>query len=281
MVFRIAIVQMNVVNDEIDANLAHFEELLEQAAASGAELVVFPEDCVSGTSARITEFADTDGAYRETMQQFAAKYAIDLVPGSQLERDGDGRIYNTAYYIDRDGAVLGRYRKVNLWLSEKPFATRGDGATVCDTRFGRVGLAICWDLAFPDHFGEMFQQRAEIAVCPSSWCLEDAGPGLAHNPTAERLLIDSCCVARAIENEMVMVFGNRAGAWQGRTGPCTAAGHSQVAVPFAGRIGILRHNGEAILLTDVDTSILADAEAAYEIKKDRLATEATESTETA
>ena len=270
MRFRIALVQMNVLNDQPDANLARFEELLREAAESGAELVVFPENCLSGVGVGITERADTDGSYRETMRRLAAAYGVDLIPGSQPERESDGRTFNTTYYIDRGGAVLARYRKVHLWVSEKAYATPGEGAAVADTRFGRVGLAICWDLAFPELFREMFRRRAEIVVCPACWCLEDAGSGQRHDPNAEQSFIDACCTARAFENEMVLVFCNAAGAWEGSRGLSTSAGHTQVAVPFLGAAARLDDNGEAILVHEVDTAILAEAERSYEIRKDLL-----------
>jgi len=270
MAVRIALVQMDVLNDQPDANLARFEKRLREAAESGAELVVFPENCVSGGGARITDLADAHGSYRQTMQRLAAAYRVDLVPGSQHEREPDGKTFNTTYYIDRGGEVLARYRKVNLWVSEKTYVTPGDRTTVCDTRFGRVGLAICWDLAFPEPFRDMFHQQARLAVCPSSWCLEDAGSGQRHNHAAEQLLIDACCSARAIENEMALAFCNRAGARQGRKGPSTSAGHTQLALPFIGPAAILEHNREAVLLHDLDTDILDEAERSYEIRKDLL-----------
>ena len=269
MTFTIALAQLEVAQYDIDANVAKAEEHIRQAVGAGAELVVFPEDFVTGVGAEMTKYADADGAYRETFRKLAAKYAVDLVPGSWLEREG-GRFFNTAYYVDRAGEVLARYRKVHLWLSEKPFATPGDGPAVAATRFGTVGLAICWDLAFPELFRQMFHQRCDIVVCPSCWCLEDAGTGRRHNPRAEQLLIDSSCTARAFENEMAVVFCNVAGRWNGSRGPCTSAGHTQVAVPFVGPAAMLEHNQEAVLLHEVDTAILADAEQSYEIKKDLL-----------
>ena len=270
MQFKVAVVQFEVEQYRPEANIARAEEHIRAAAgAAGAELVVLPEDCLTGVGPKMTDVADTDGTYRETFRRLAAKYAVDLVPGSCLEEDG-GKLFNTTYYIDASGEVLARYRKVHLWLTEKPRVTPGDEAVVCDTRFGRVGLAICWDLAFPEHFREMFHQRAEIVVCPACWCLEDAGPGRRHNPNTEQLLIDSCCYARAVENEIIVIFCNVAGEWAGRKGPSTSAGHTQVAVPFVGAAAILPHNREAILLHDVDTAILAEAETSYEIKKDLL-----------
>lgn len=269
MQFKVAAVQFEVAQYEPEANVAGAEKRIDEAAGAGAELVVFPEDLVTGVGGRITEYVDTDGAYRETFQALAAKYAVDLVPGSCLEKEG-GRIFNTTYYIDAGGRVLARYRKVHLWLGEKPYATPGEGPVVVESRFGKVGLAICWDLAFPELFREMFRKGVEIVICPACWSLQDSGAGRRHNPQAEQMFIDSCCAARAFENEIVLVFCNVAGEWQGRTEPCVSAGHTQITVPFVGPAAILEHNQEAVLLHEVDTAILAEAETSYEIKKDLL-----------
>jgi len=267
--FKIALVQFETRQYAPGDNLKKAEEFVEEAADSGADIIVFPEDFITGVGPKMTEFADHEGKCREAFRKLAKKHAVDLVPGSVIESEDD-KLFNTTYYIDSDGEVLGRYRKVNLWLSEKPWATRGDTAIVCDTRWGKVGLCICWDLAFPELFIAMFAQRADIVICPSCWAYQDAGTGTQHNPNSERVFVDSLCAARAFENEIVVAFCNTAGSWDGSRGPCESIGRSQVAMPFIGPAAVLDHNREEMLLCDVDTAILAEAEKSYEIKKDLL-----------
>ncbi|HUT34505.1 MAG TPA: carbon-nitrogen hydrolase family protein [Planctomycetota bacterium] len=264
---KLALVQFQVEPHAPEANLAKAERFVAQAAAAGAELVVFPEYFVTGPLGNRKDLADADGRYRAAFQAMAKGHGVDLVPGSIAESEG-GRFHNTAYYIASDGSVPGRYRKVNLWVSEKLWVTPGEGAVVCDTRFGRVGLAICWDLAFPELFRDMLRQGAEIVVCPSCWCFEDAGAGQRHNPRAEELFVDSLCVARAFENEVAVAFCNVAGEFDTPGGRRHSMGHSQVAVPFKGAVALLGHSDEAMLVAEIDTSILSDAESAYEIRKD-------------
>ena len=91
---------------------------------------------------------------------------------------------------------------------------------------------------------------------------------MRHNPEAEVAFVDSLCVARAFENEIVLAFCNAAGAFEGSKGACHSIGHSQVAVPFVGPAALLAHSREEILLCQVDTAILAEAEASYEIRSD-------------
>ena len=267
MVFTIALVQAETKQYEPEANLAKAEETAERAASEGAHIVVFPEDFVTGPIGGRRELADREGRYREAFRELARRCRVDLVPGSIIEEEG-GRFHNTTYYINSRGEVLARYRKVNLWIGEKRWATPGDGAVVCDTRWGRVGLAICWDLAFPELFRQMVAQGVEIVLCPSCWSFEDAGAGLRHNPRAEVAFVDSLCVARAFEHEIALAFCNVAGAFEGTEGTCRSIGHSQVALPFKGAVAKLDHDREEMLLCEVDTAILAEAESSYEIRKD-------------
>ena len=267
MRFTIALVQFETAQHAPGDNLAKAERLAADAARAGADLVVFPEDFVTGPIPTRSDLADPDGRHRAAFQQLARRHAVDLVPGSVIEREGD-RLYNTTYYIDRRGQVLARYRKVNLWVGEKPWCTPGEGAVVCDTRWGRTGLAICWDLAFPELFRAMLARDVAVVICPSCWCYEDAGAGMRHNPKAEVAFVDSLCVARAFENEIVLAFCNAAGAFEGSRGTCHSIGHSQVAVPFVGPAALLAHSREETLLCEVDTAILAEAEASYEIRGD-------------
>lgn len=100
----------------------------------------------------------------------AVKYNLDVVPGTLIERDPkDGRVYNTAYYIDRSGEILLSYRKVHLWHPERKYLTKGEsGYGTCKNRFGiEVGLCVCWDIAFPEVFRELaLKQNAQLIIAP-------------------------------------------------------------------------------------------------------------------
>ena len=266
---RTAVVQFKFTHHKPEISLARAETFVKKAAARHADVVVFPEDFLTGPLLGRLELADGEGRYRNAFCRLARRYHLDIVGGSVIEKER-GRFFNTCYYVDRSGRVLGRYRKVNLWLTEKPWVTPGKSAVVFDTRWGRAGLAICWDLAFPELFRDMFQKRVQVVFCPACWSFEDAGTGVRHNPKAEVVFIDSACVARAFENEMAMVFCNVARSWKGRTMTLYSAGRSQVTLPFKGAVGMVRSNREDMLVSDLDLSILDEAEKSYEIKKDRL-----------
>ncbi|HEX7733773.1 MAG TPA: carbon-nitrogen hydrolase family protein [Ktedonobacteraceae bacterium] len=269
MQIKIAVVQFEIAQFDAGSNLAKAEQFIQQAVEQQAELIVFPEDFVLGPLNGRGDLADFDGQYARHFQALARKYEIDIVPGSIVEGDASG-LYNTAYYIDHTGTILGRYRKVNLWLSERSYIDPGQQAIVCETRFGKLGLAICWDLAFPELFRAMLAEGAQIVLCPSYWCYEDAGVGLQHDPNSDIKFVDALCIARAFEQEIILVYANAAGTLDLGDGSehGTLLGHSQVTVPFKGVLHICEHNREEMFLQTVDTAILADAEIAYEIRSD-------------
>lgn len=269
MQVKVAVVQFEIVQYEPQENLAKAEEFIRQAALSGAELIVFPEDFIMGPLNERVDLADFDQEYVKHFQQLAKQYSIDIVPGSIIEGDEEG-LYNTAYYIDHRGDILGRYRKINLWLPERSYVTAGKDTCVIPTRFGKVGLIICWDLMFPEIFRAMVAEDVEIVICPSYWCLEDAGRGQQFNRFAEVTLVNALCITRAFEHEIVLIYANAAGKKMTEESTSTLIGQSQITVPFQGVLDIAMHNQELMFIQNIDTSILQIAEESYEIRSDLL-----------
>lgn len=267
MQLSIAVVQFEIEQFAPERNLAKAERYISGAAAQGADIIVFPEDFITGPLFARRELADSEQKYARHFQQLAATYKIDIVSGSIIERDGDG-LHNTAYYIDHTGKILGRYRKVNLWLTERCYLKAGQTPVVCSTRFGKIGLAICWDLAFPELFRAMIAQQGEIVICPSYWSYEDAGPGLRHDGESEAKFVDALCTCRAFEQQIILVYANGAGELNTEGARGTLIGRSQVTAPFKGPLQHCAHNRETMFIQPVDTAILADAEVAYEIRAD-------------
>jgi predicted amidohydrolase len=265
MPVKIAVVQFEILQFAPEANLKKAERFIREASTE-AQIIVFPEDFVVGPLHGRKEFIDHDGRYVKHFQQLAATYNIDIVAGS-IPEGYNGDLYNTTYYIDRAGTIRGSYRKVNLWLSERSYITPGKEICVFDTGYGKVGLIICWDLMFPEIFRAMVKQGVEIVICPSYWCLEDAGVGIKHDEQAEIKLVNALCVTRAFENEVVLVYANAAGTVGDEENTSILIGQSQITLPFKGAVRSLHHNQEAMFIQEVDTSILADAEIAYQIKQ--------------
>lgn len=262
----IAVVQCEIAQYEPEANLRKMAGFVVEASAAYADVIVFPEDAITGPISGERQFVDFAGKYVHYFQRLARQYVIDIVPGSIIEGDSDGW-YNTTYYISSDGTVTGKYRKVHLWHPERAYLTSGDAFPVFDTKHGKVGLLICWDLIFPEAFRAMVKQGVELVFCPSYWCFEDAGIGVTHNAQAEVVVVNALCIARAFENGIVLVFANAANGSKSDLNE-NLIGQSQITVPFKGVLTRLDHAQEAMFLRSVDTAILRDAETVYTIRSD-------------
>lgn len=125
------------------------------------------------TDPRWEEQAGQSAKYLSSYQSLAKELNICLVPGTIIEKhaapDGSNLFYNTAYFISNDGSVLGRYRKKNIWHPERPHLTSSgmESHAAIDTPIGRVGMLICWDLAFPEAFRELIADGAELVIIPT------------------------------------------------------------------------------------------------------------------
>src|SRR3989338_6809815 len=210
MKFKIVVVQFNIKQFSPNENLNKAEKFIKSASKARANVIIFPEDFVTGPLIRRTEFADFNGKYIKHFQNLAKKYSIDIVSGSWIEGSSKG-LFNTSYYIDSNGKIKGRYRKINLWIPERHYLTPGNDISVFNTKYGKVGLIICWDLAFPEIFRKMVKKGVNIVFCPSYWCKEDAGVGMKYDKDAEVKSVNSLCTSRAFENGVILVFTNPAG----------------------------------------------------------------------
>ena len=125
---------------------------------------------------------------------------LGLVVVGSLPLLADGNIYNAAYLLD-NGAVVGCYRKLHMFstMGEDRFLSPGDQLLVTDTSVGRVGVAICYDLRFPELFRKMALDGAEIICLPAEW----PKPRQEHWRTLLR--------ARAIENQLFVAAANCCG----------------------------------------------------------------------
>ncbi|TVY85072.1 Hydrolase MtnU [Lachnellula suecica] len=236
----------------IEANHSKAVEFIREAAAQSCDLAVLPE------------YHLTNYAYCA----LAAELHINIVPGTIVETHGD-TLTNVAYFISSTGAILSSYTKKNLWHPERPHLTSSthDRHEAFDTPLGKVGMLICWDLAFPEAFRELIAGGAKTIIIPTFWNLSDCNDaGLKANPRAEALFLESTLVARAFENTCMVVFAN-AGGPRGKVTKGSYAGLSQVAVPFVGALGKMGDE-EGMSVVEVDMQILEDAESNYKVRED-------------
>lgn len=250
MKLSIAIVQQSVVVDDPPANLANMEAFVAKAATAGAQLVVFPEDAVTGPLEGQTRYVQYAPEYLAFFQGLAVRYGVDIVPGTWTIAEATG-LSNAAYYINADGSIAGLYRKVNLWPTEQGVLTPGGAVSVFPTAYGMVGLTICWDLAFPLMFTEMARQGAEMVISPTYWSMTRKAELSGKAAKDEIQLIDAMCLARAFENDIVFVYCNAAGTVGEDSADGTLSGRSQATHPHEKVLCKAKGNREEVLYASV------------------------------
>ena len=184
---RIALVQQHATQDKED-NLRRGLGALNRAADDGAEVVCFaelaferfyPQNPAEGSVARLAE--PVAGPVTNTFAELARDLGVVVVL-NLFERDGD-RCYDCSPVIDADGTLLGRTRMVHITdypcFHERGYYAPGDtGAPVYDTRFGRIGVAICYDRHYPEYMRALALGGAELVVIPQAGAVGEWPEGL-------------------------------------------------------------------------------------------------------
>lgn len=196
---------------QLERNYEKAANFVRAAARQHAQLAVLPEYHLLNWVPKDPGFKEACGQWKVYLDKYCAlakECNINIVPGTivQLHDAGtdDEKLLNVAYFINNEGQVIGEYVKKNLWGDiERLHLTSSseDPHPVFDTPLGKVGMLICWDLAFPEAFREMIAKGAKIIIIPTFWTLNDCSKaGLAINPSAEALFLDSMLTARCFEN---------------------------------------------------------------------------------
>ena len=162
--FKLALCQIKGSFDKKES-MATVTRYVETAAENGAQVISLPEmwNCPYSND-YFREYAEAeDGPTVKFLSDLAAKHDIYLIGGSIPELDG-GKVYNTSFSFDRSGQIIGKHRKVHLFdidvkggirFMESDTLTAGKDMTILDTEFGKIGVAICYDVRFPEWFRKM------------------------------------------------------------------------------------------------------------------------------
>ena len=209
-----AAIQM-VSEPGIAANLAMAADLLAEAAGRGAQLAVLPENFALMGRRETDKLAvrETPGAgpIQDFLAEQAARHRLWLIGGTIPLRTADSQRVRAACLLFNDqGQPVARYDKVHLFdvqmmgsqerYAESATIEPGNRYVVADTPFGRLGLAVCYDLRFPEQFRAMVDQGMEILALPAAFT---ASTGAAHWETLLR--------ARAIENQCYVIAAAQGG----------------------------------------------------------------------
>ena len=244
--FKLALCQLKGSYDKEESRQT-VRRYVTEAASNGADVIALPEmwDCPYSND-YFREYAETaDGETVKFMSDLAAELGVYLIGGSISEIDDD-KVYNTAFCFDREGRMIGRHRKTHLFdidveggirFMEYDTLTAGDSATVIDTEFGKIGVAICYDVRFPELFRRMTLDGARMVILPAAFNMT-TGP--AHWDITMR--------ARALDNQIFFAANSPA---RDEEGIYVAYGNSCIVSPWGDFIAHADEK-ECILYADID-----------------------------
>lgn len=254
--FKVAALQM-ASGPNVAGNLSEARRLIENAVAQGARLVVLPEffsimGMKEDDMVAAREQAGT-GVMQTFLAEMARKHRIWVVGGSiPLVANAPNKIRNTCLVFDEHGAQVARYDKIHLFnldlgnehYREANTIEAGNQVVVVDSPFGRIGLAICYDLRFPELFRAM--KNVDIVVLPAAFT---STTGKMHWETLVR--------ARAIENLTYVIAAAQGGYHvNGRE----THGHSMVVDPW-GRVLDELPRGSGVVIAEVNPTYQASLRA--------------------
>ena len=244
---KVAAIQMRCTQ-EIEENLKNAEAKVREAAAKGAQIILLPELFEREYFCQQRRY-DFYHYAKPVMENDAVRMGICLakelhvvLPISFYEREGNN-LYNSIACIDADGSLLGVYRKTHIpddhYYQEKFYFTPGDtGFQVFDTRYGTIGIGICWDQWFPEAARCMAIKGAELLFYPTA---------IGSEPILD---CDSmphwrrCMQGHAATNLMPVIAANRIG--RECVEPCEENGGQTSALVFYGSSFMTDETGELI-----------------------------------
>ena len=268
----VAAIQMQMVA-EVSENIRKAEKLVREAAGQGAQVILLPElfERPYFCQQRQYEFYDyamslEDNPAVQHFQAIARELAV-VMPISFYEKDGT-RLFNSIAMLDADGSVLGVYRKTHIpddhYYQEKFYFTPGNtGFKVWATRYGSIGVGICWDQWFPEAARAMALQGAEMLLYPTA---------IGSEPILDTDSMPHwrrCMQGHAGSNLMPVIAANRVGVE--KVEPCEENGGQSSSLNFYGSSFITDNTGGIIAEANrTDETILTASFDLERLEKDRL-----------
>lgn len=245
-----------------DANVARAEDLVREAAGKGANVVLLQElfetpyfcpDRKAALFAHARPFAANATIAR--MASLAAELGV-VLPVSFFEK-AENACFNSLAMIDADGRLLELYRKSHIpegpGYEEKFYFTPGDtGFKVWDTRFGRIGAAVCWDQWFPECARAMALLGAEVLLYPTAIGNEPQDPGIDSRPHWQRVM-----QGHAAANMMPVAASNRIGTEAHEAATMTFYGSSFIADQTGGKVVEAPRDADGVFTATFDLDAIA------------------------
>lgn len=257
-------------SSDIDENIARIEVLVRQAAEAGASVILPPElfqgpyFCREEHQRWFDTAFPADAHPAVTAMSTLARELEVVIPVSIFEADGP-HYYNSLVMVDADGASLGVYRKTHIpdgpGYEEKFYFRPGNtGFKVWETRFGRIGVGICWDQWFPECARAMMLMGADILFYPTAIGSEPEEPDLDTKDLWQRAMI-----GHAVSNVVPIVAANRIGDEDGQR----FYGHSFIADHRGEKVAEAGGDASAVLTATFDLNQVRRDRASFGFFRDR------------
>lgn len=186
-IVKIGMGQLLVEGGEPERNLQRAEKMVKEAFQKGCDIILLPEvlDLAWTHPSALTEAQPIPGPYSDRFCKAASELGIYICAG--LTEKYKDRVYNTAIFVDREGDIILKYRKINLLTVEQPFYCVGHSLSVVDTLLGTIGVNICADNYLDGlPIGHtLARMGAQIILSPSSWTV-DYVIDETHDPYKEK-----------------------------------------------------------------------------------------------
>lgn len=248
---KFAAIQMSS-GGSVPCNLEEAEKLIAQAVEQGANFVALPENfAIQGKSEEDkleVKEQPGEGPIQDFLSRQAKQHSIWLCGGTlPMASDEEGRVFAASLVYNEKGEQVARFDKIHLFdvsldegkevYKESETIKAGDEVVVVDSPHGKIGIAVCYDLRFPELFRSMVDKGAEIILVPSAFT---EVTGKAHWEPLLR--------ARAIENLVYIVAPGQAGYHlNGRA----SHGHSMVVDPWGGIVSELDTNQPGVAVGEI------------------------------
>ncbi len=258
---------------DTQANLAHAIEQVRLAASRGAQIICLQElftsqyFCQSEDHRHFQLAEPIPGPVTQTLAEVARQLQTVIVAGL-FEKRAAGLFHNSAVILDADGSLAGHYRKMHIpddpYYYEKFYFTPGDlGFQATPTRYGNIGVCICWDQWFPEAARLTTMHGAEILVYPTAigWLDDDREQYGESQQNAWQTMMHS----HAIANGVFVVAPNRAGREQN----IQFWGSSFICDPYGRTIAQAQPEQADMILADCDLTQIETARTHWPFLRDR------------
>jgi predicted amidohydrolase len=248
---KLALAQISSQRENKKENLRKIEELTRQARQQGADLVIFPEMCLTGYVVRdqLYGLAETiPGPTTNRVEALARQTGTYIVFGMpETSEKTKATMYNSAVFVGPEG-LIGKYRKRYLpthsVFEEKRYFRPGYQTAAFDTPIGKIGLCICYDLFFPEVTRLIRLAGAQLIVCISA------------SPSVRRSYFETLTAARALENTAYLAYVNLVGIEDG----LQFWGGSRLISPTGDVVAKAKYDEEDFILCEIDFGDLRAAE---------------------